>query len=217
VKRVIVLAEGQTEEAFVKLVLAPHLATIDKWPEVTRICTRREGGRRTHRGGGGSYEQIRRDLRLLLRSRPDSVTTMLDYYALPRDFPGWGTLPAGSAAFARVAHLEAAFAADIGDERFIPNLVLHELEGLLFTSPRTIAEVLNASQIKELERIAKASPSPEEINDGPETHPSKRLKTLYPEYQKTLHGPQIAARIGLAAIRAKCHHFNEWLARIETA
>jgi hypothetical protein len=57
--------------------------------------------------------------------------------------------------------------------------------------------------------------SPEEINDGPETHPSKRLAGLFPTYRKPLDGPQIAGRIGLPAIRAACKHFDAWLAKLE--
>ncbi|AUX44435.1 uncharacterized protein SOCE26_058990 [Sorangium cellulosum] len=30
-----------------------------------------------------------------------------------------------------------------------------------------------------------------------------------------MHGPQIASRIGLDAIRGRCRHFAAWLARIE--
>lgn len=40
-------------------------------------------------------------------------------------------------------------------------------------------------------------------------------KDLYPSYRKALHGPQIALRIGLAAIRARCPRFAAWLARLE--
>jgi len=36
-----------------------------------------------------------------------------------------------------------------------------------------------------------------------------------PGYEKALHGPRIAARIGVAGIRDKCRHFHAWLARIE--
>jgi hypothetical protein len=57
--------------------------------------------------------------------------------------------------------------------------------------------------------------SPEEINDGPETHPAARLQKLLPTYQKTLHGPMIAGRIGLEALCASCPHFAGWVRRLE--
>jgi hypothetical protein len=38
--------------------------------------------------------------------------------------------------------------------------------------------------------------SPEHINDGYDTKPSKRLENLlHPKYKKTTHGPRAAARI----------------------
>jgi hypothetical protein len=216
VKRVLILVEGQTEETFVNDALAPHLAGFEKWPTATRICTKRVKARRAHRGGIGSYEQVRTDLRLLLRSNPDVVTTFIDFYGIPSDFPGCASLPQNTTCFARAVHLEQEFGKDIADRRFIPNLVLHEFEGLLFSAPCAIAEVLNDEiHVKKLEAIAGKHGSPEEINDSPATHPSKRIKDLYPTYVKTLYGPQIAARIGLPAIRAKCLHFDAWLKRIE--
>jgi hypothetical protein len=212
----LILVEGQTEETFVNDVLAPHLAGFDKFITATCICTKSIQGRRAHRGGIGSYEQVRKDLRLLLRSSPDAVTTMIDYYGLPRDFPGMATLPPHGSCFDRVAHLDEAFAGDIADVRFVPGLVLHEFEGLLFSTPRAITEVLeNESPLKRLEAIVARHGSPEEINDSPQTHPSRRITDLYPTYRKALHGPQIALRIGLEAIRARCRHFAAWLARLE--
>lgn len=215
-KRVLVLVEGQTEETFVNTVLAPHLAGFEKWPEATRICTRRVRGRRAYRGGIGSYAQVESDLRRLLGSNPDAVTTLIDYYGLPDDFPGRASVPLNGSCFDRVAHVEREFDKAMADLRFIPGLVLHEFEGLLFSAPRAIAEVLlDESHAAELEDIARSYGSPEEINDSPETHPSKRIQNLHPTYQKALHGPQIALRIGLGAIRARCRHFDRWLARIE--
>ncbi|NJN55573.1 MAG: DUF4276 family protein [Anaerolineae bacterium] len=57
--------------------------------------------------------------------------------------------------------------------------------------------------------------SPEMINDDVNTAPSKRLIRLYPPYNKPLHGNIAAEHIGLAAIREKCPHFNEWVSRLE--
>jgi hypothetical protein len=217
VKRMLVLVEGQTEETFVNDMVAPHLTGFDTWARATRICTKRVAGRRAHRGGIGSYEQVRKDLRLLLRSNPDAVTTMIDYYGLPDDFPGMASRPSRGTCFDRVAYLEKAFAEDIADPRFVPGLILHEFEGLLFSTPRAIAAVMeNESHLKKLEGVVAQHGSPEEINDSLQTHPSRRITDLYPTYRKALHGPQIALRIGLDEIRARCPHFAAWLTRIET-
>lgn len=215
-KRVLILAEGQTEEKFVKEVLAPHLAVFGKWPEVTCVCTKRILGRRAHRGGLGSYDQVKRDIRRLLQSNPDIVSTFFDYYALPDSFPGYAESLQKTTCFEQVECIESAMARDIADQRFIPNLVVHEFEALLFSKPEIIAEVLiEPSLLPQFREISGAFASPEEINDSFETAPSRRIAGLCPRYQKPLHGPSIALRIGIEAIREKCKHFDRWLQRLE--
>ena len=63
--------------------------------------------------------------------------------------------------------------------------------------------------------LALSFSSPEEINDSPETAPSKRVEALIPGYQKPLMGTLAALEIGLEKIRDACPHFNNWLSQIE--
>ena len=72
-------------------------------------------------------------------------------------------------------------------------------------------------EISALQRIADDLPSPELINDGQQTAPSKRIIAQFPQYGdlKTTIGTQMAERIGLETIRSKCPHFNAWLDRLE--
>lgn len=212
--RVLVLVEGQTEETFVKEVLAPYLAPRNVYPQYTILKTQREVNRPDFKGGVISYRQIRGDvLRLLNDTAAAAVTTMLDYYGLPRDFPGRIDLPAADG-YTRVTHLEAAFAADIGSRRFIPFLTLHEFEALMFADPDAIAGEFPSARA-ELHAIRNAFNTPEEINDDPGAAPSKRLKDLLADaYQKTLHGPLITMTIGIETIRRECRHFNEWVERL---
>jgi hypothetical protein len=214
VTRVLVLVEGQTEETFVKEVLAPYLAPRNIYLQYTILKTRREVDRPDFKGGVVSYHQIRGDvLKLLNDTAAAAVTTMLDYYGLPRDFPGRMTMPAGDS-HARAAYLEATFEGDIGSRRFIPFLTLHEFEALMFADPDAIAYEFPSVR-SELHAIRDAFNSPEEINDDPNTAPSKRLKELLGEaYQKTLHGPLITMAIGIETIRRECRHFNEWVEKI---
>nr|VFK20114.1 MAG: protein of unknown function (DUF4276) [Candidatus Kentron sp. LPFa]VFK34435.1 MAG: protein of unknown function (DUF4276) [Candidatus Kentron sp. LPFa] len=67
---------------------------------------------------------------------------------------------------------------------------------------------------KELTAIRKAYESPEHINGGDETHPSKRLEQILPKYSKTRHGPLAARRITLAAMERECAHFHGWMERL---
>ena len=218
-KRLLILTEGPTEQAFVRDVLAGHLAKIEISAAATCIETRFDRSKgRSYRGGHGHhYGHIRRHLlRLLGENSHAHVTTMLDLYGLPPDFPGL-PMPAGGDCFQRCASLETAFAADIANPRFIANLVLHEFEGLLFTSPEKIEYMLESGRLQELQAIAASVPSPEEINDSPESAPSKRLERLFPGYSfdKPRYGALIAESIGLAALRSKCKHFDDWIFRLE--
>jgi len=69
--------------------------------------------------------------------------------------------------------------------------------------------------LSKLERIKRSFANPEEINDNPETAPSKRILKIFSGYQKVLHGPTIAKRIGIENIRTECPHFHEWLDWLE--
>ena len=69
--------------------------------------------------------------------------------------------------------------------------------------------------VSNLSAIAQAYVTPEDINDGPQTAPSKRVSAAMPVYQKTFHGPLIACAIGLDAMRGACPHFHAWLQKLE--
>jgi len=56
---------------------------------------------------------------------------------------------------------------------------------------------------------------PEKIDDGYHTCPSRRLKTLYPGWDKVLHGPLAADAIGLETLREKSPCVGVWIARLE--
>jgi hypothetical protein len=216
-KRVLLLVEGQTEEAFVKHVLNPTLSSNGLLLQPTLICTKRVQARRQHRGGtGGSYQHIRRDMQALLRdSNAAAVSTILDFYGLPSDFPGKDSQPEGTCQ-ERVRYLEDCFSQDIQSPRFVPNLLLHEFEALLFSEPEAIAAAFpGGSPLRELRAILKEFPSPEEINERPETTPCARLLKLFPDYGKVRHGAIIAGNIGLQRMRQRCGHFDDWVCRLE--
>lgn len=214
-QKVIVLVEGQTEEKFVKEVLNSHFNNHGKYLMPTIINTRIVKSGPNFKGGILSYGQVKRDLvRLLGDTSACCVTTMFDLYGLPSEFPGRDDAPPKP--YERVVHIEAAFAKDIDHKRFLSNLILHEFEGLLFTMPAEIARALNEPDREpELTKIRTSFQTPEEINDNPKTAPSKRLKGLFPVYNKPFYGMVISKRIGLNAIRTECPHFHQWVSRLE--
>jgi hypothetical protein len=219
VKRILMLVEGQTEENFVRDLLTPHLGRFDIHPTTVLVETKRDKSGLKYKGGVSNYQKIRRGvIRLLHDTNAVAVTTMLDFYGLPRDFPGRDEARKLVDCQEKVARGEQAFAEDINDRRFIPYLMLHEYEAMLFTAPaRIAAEFPEENRLKELNAIRAAFATPEEINDDPNTAPSKRLRNLFgAAYQKPLHGVLIAASIGLTAICEECRHFREWLTALES-
>jgi hypothetical protein len=222
--RLYMFVEGQTEQTFADNLIKPHLARWDVFMQkpVQIAHGRRKG--RIHRGGGGNYAPMRNDiLRFLKQDKGSDVffTTMIDLYALHPDFPGLAEAERLRVdPRQRVAFLEQQFAADIDDHRFIPYLQLHEFEAYLFADPACFAALPphHPKQVEALRRVADDYTSPELIDDGPQTAPSKRIIDRFPDYERTkaTFGPQLAARVGLQTIREECHHFNDWLTRLES-
>lgn len=219
--RLHVVAEGQTEEEFVNSVLADHLGAFDVSTDVRCVETSRDK-RKIYRGGMLDYSRAKKDLTRWMREdrRPDAVfTTMFDLYALPEDFPEYAAARAHADVYRRVHALEVAFAGDVGEHRFIPYLQVHEFEALLLSDPACFRARFHEREpgIENLITLCNGFPSPELIDDGPKTAPSKRIIAEIPEYegQKASAGPLLAAKIGLGAIRRRCPHFDEWLSRLE--
>lgn len=216
--RINIITEGQTEESFIRDILAPELALKNIFPVARSVETSRTKTK-IHRGGLVSYEKAKRDIeRWLKQDEGAYVTTMFDLYALPQEFPGTEKAAAKTDPFEKVALLEEElFKAINFGTRFIPYIQLHEYEGLLFSDAKAIDDTLKLHCGSQLDKLLVeiGTKNPELINEGAETAPSKRLLKLYPSYEKVTNGVVIAKNIGLKTLREKCSHFNEWLSKIE--
>ncbi|WP_414528578.1 DUF4276 family protein [Nodularia chucula] len=209
--RVNIFVEGQTEETFVRELLYDHFQRQNIYlnPILVRTSS-------TSKGGIVSYEKIKRQLHIKCSEDSSAlVTTMFDLYALPKDFPGKDSLPNTNDPFTKAEHLEQAMREDIGHQNLIPNLILHEFEGLLYSNPNAFKEWFDQSIVDKLQRERDFFPSPEHINDSPMTAPSKRIISCCPSYNKPLHRSLIAIDMGLDIIRQQCQHFDKWLTYIE--
>ena len=215
------IVEGQTEEAFVRRILCPHLGESSVWAKVRCVVTSRRRGIK-HRGGIRKYAQAKRDTTNWMNEdrNPDArFTTMFDLYRLPTDFPGHENAFRVGDPHERIRILENALSEDISDGRFIPYLRLHEFEALLLSDPWKL-EVQFPDRRDEICRLIETVAtfgSPELVNDGPDTAPSKRIIHEIPEYgrMKASAGPIVAEKIGLDNLRLKCRHFGEWLSALE--
>ena len=93
---------------------------------------------------------------------------------------------------------------------------MHEYEGLLFSDPNGFAHGIGRPTLaSQLQVIRDEFRTPEEINDSPDTAPSKRVKQLYQGYQKPLMGVLAAEEIGLDTIREECPLFDKWVKQLE--
>jgi hypothetical protein len=215
--KLIVVGEGQTEETFVRDVLAPALGANRIYASARLINTSRE-----QRGGALSLERVRKFIGNTLRQRNDTyVTTLIDLYGLDTTFRGV-TNSKGQAPAARATRIEQLLHEDViafaqcRPERFVPHVQPHEFESLLFSDIATLCDVEPGWQEQSAPLLAAraAVGDPEWINDSPQTAPSKRLAQLRPRYRKVRHGPVAAGRIGLDRIRQQCPHFRQWYDRI---
>lgn len=223
--RLLVVVEGQTEEGFVNRVLAPHLWDFNVYAKASLVTTSYRGGRRLGKGGGRYYRHWKDDLRLHRKqdsNRDRWFTSMVDLYGMAElkdGFPGFEDSRSERDPYRRVEALEVAFREDIGDHQFVPYIQLYEFEALVLADPRKLeCEYLDhEKEIAALEKIAASKSSPEEINDGKESAPSKRIIQALPHYafNKPRVGTLVTEKIGIAHLRSKCPHFDQWVRKLE--
>jgi hypothetical protein len=224
------IVEGTTEEIFVRDVLREFFAEKNIFVSARRVETSRKQLRnvnyyrpgkqvRVYRGGVPSFEKVARDINRWLNEDPGAyLTTMFDLYALPNDFPRFNKAMNRTDPYEKVKAIEEGFRKEINNYRFIPYIQLHEFEGLLFSNIEVIDDVMrpyqDRSQLDKLREIRSQFVTPEDINDGVETAPSKRLLNLYSSYNKELFGSLIAKQIGIDIMRNECKHFNDWVVKL---
>ena len=208
-KRLAVSVEGQTEEEFVKSVLWEHLRPLGVEPTPILIGRARGGSG----GGNVSIERLAPEMANLCWNF-DFVTSLVDFYG----FRGKGDRTVdeleqylGQEVQARIHHRRNV-------TEVIPYVQKHEFEGLLFSDVRAFGTAIAAPDrsVLHLGSIRAQFSTPEEINDNPDTAPSKRIANVIAGYQKRLHGPLVAEEIGLGMIRAQCPRFGNWISRLES-
>lgn len=225
--RLIVHVEGQTEEQFVNELLAPYLYDFG----YTGISARLIGNaRQRHRRGGiRSWSSVRREIANHLKEDASCLaTTMVDYYAMPksgsRAWPGRLQASRHCSSSVKAKTVENALMDDIvlemgsgfDKKRFIPYVTMHEFEALLFSDCDRFARGIGFPELTlSFREIRDQFASPEEIDDSPDTAPSRRIEALVRGYQKPLMGTLAAREIGLDAICSACPHFRCWLRLLE--
>lgn len=215
--RIHILVEGDTEERFVKDLIVFPLAHKQVYVSTSKVTTG-SSRHRVYKGGIPTYEKVKGEIiELLKEDKEKFVTTMFDVYRLPTSFPDYEQAFNQPNGYATASKLEEGMKHDIQHQRFIPYVQLHEFEALLFSDPEKIEEEMIFTSVKgsPMVEIESQFNSPEEINNGPNTAPSRRILNVYDEYEKVTDGVQIANQIGLDKMRNKCRRFNEWIQKLE--
>ncbi|MCX8517891.1 MAG: DUF4276 family protein [Rhodoferax sp.] len=210
------LVEGQSEENFVKQTLAPWLAGHRVYCKPIVLWTKRLPSGGGHRGGVSSWRKICKSLNPLLGDSNAWVTTLIDFYGLPEDVPGYTEASSLGKPHDKVLALQNCWSDAIKHPRFLPFLALHELEAWLFCAPEVVAAHFELLSLAEkIHQAVTEAGGPELINHGTTTHPKARLNALAARYKETSDGPILLQKIGIPAIRASCPHFSTWLTRLE--
>lgn len=218
-KRVCVICEGQTEETFVREVLAPHFYHLNL--SLLGQTVQTSVG---HKGGALNYARIKPAIERTLKQKDQPfVTTFIDLYKLGSDFPAFNTV-SGLQLAKKLHRLTQAWHKDIisstgcRPERFLPYIQAYEFEALLFSDIDGVTCVNEGwvSATEELKLIKSKVKSPEYINDSPETKPEAHFKRLLhlPSYRKIRHGSIAMKNIGLSAMERDCGFFAEWVNNI---
>lgn len=146
-KRLVVIAEGETEESFVNDVLSPYFVSIGMYNAVQCFKTKHSNG------GMSKYSYLREDILHTLYEKDVVVTTMIDLYRLPSDFPGFREAESMSLHEERVSFLERQIVEDIAErqgqvfDNLLPYIQLHEFEALVFSSVTGVEAIFDKMSI----------------------------------------------------------------------
>lgn len=218
-----IVVEGQTEQTFVREILAPYMGQwgIYLYPSLI--------GKPGHKGGDIRFDRAKIDIINFLKQRNDTyISTMFDYFRIHKEWPGLNDIrreienKKSLTIEQKAKILEDATMNEISKtlpdqnctERFIPYIQMHEFEALLFSDGEILAEKARID-LPKIQAILAQYNNPEEINDNPVKAPSKQLKTLNINYRKIAFGTEISNAIGIPNIRVKCPHFGNWLNKFE--
>jgi hypothetical protein len=206
-KRLVFVVEGNTEVNFVNNKIIPYLIELGHKNPMTvqTIIT----NRKQHKKGGViNYEYFKNDINRVLAQGNVIVTSLIDFYKLPNNFPNY------SKDSNYIDAIEKAIVEDINNEFLIPYIQKYELESLMFSDSNAFKIVIDSpKQMDEINEIIESFVCPEDINSNPEKAPSKRLNKIF-NYDKISDSYLIFDSMKIEVIIDKCPRFNLWIKKI---
>lgn len=211
-KRLIIIVEGESEEEFVNRVLRPYFHTHSIYNvESFKI--------KHSKGGLSNYLHLKTDILNTIYEEGAIVTTLIDFYALPKNFPKYAEARSITDKSKRLDFLEEAIKDDLEltqkktFNNLLPYIQLHEFEAFVFSSLKGVKAFFEPGEadFSQLEKIVREFPNPEDINDSANTAPSKRLLKHIQGYNKVVDGVSIIDEVGIETVMEKCPRFRNWL------
>ena len=221
IRNLYIISEGRSECNFVKNVLSEHffehmwIVIPTTLPTSRGSGSGRKGGWRRTKGYIYAVEEI---WRMITTHRNEVHTAFFDLYGFPSDIPCYEQAKTLSSPLEKACLYETQLKNDVNElfasdtrynlDLFIPYVQPYEFESFLFVDPKCSAQELSYGEEskaglleKEIKKIKNAFASPEHINDGPKTAPSKRIENLVPGFIKNKAGKagfswKIPQRIG---------------------
>lgn len=206
-KQLVFIVEGDCEEYLINKKVIPylylHLPPGKAWTmNAQKIITNRSA----HiRGGNVSYSYLKNDIERTSKQNNGDVliTTFLDFFRLPTDFPGYKT--------GDINQIEDAVRKDNPDIDLLPYIQKYEFETLLFADREALAIVIDDPKaLKKVDEILSEYTDIEDINSSPEKAPSKRLMKIF-DYNKTADSSIILDFLDMQTILVKCQRFKSWI------
>jgi hypothetical protein len=220
-KHLYIVVEGETELEFIRRLLIPYL-------ESKGLTTNIQGLIVTMKGGGHGFnniEHFKKTIQPLLSYKNEPViTTMIDHYGINSDkkLPNYSNCIKEIDIEKRISCMEQSLWVTVQSIKkypyFIPNILRHEMETLLFAAPEK-GFYLEKDEIKnEVLEICACIPNIEDINCTPEGAPSKRLIKIYSKhnqrYNKVAIGVDIAELTGIDEIIKRSPRFKSWIDKL---
>lgn len=211
--RLIFIVEGDAEQHFINSHLVDYLS--QKFPgtgmHAQKITTNRQMNKK---GGNVSYALFQNELRRTAAQGNVMITTMVDFFCIPNDFPGYSTDVRTIDVMEN--NIRTDCSAIIAPQFFLPYIQKHEFEALLFANPSGFSNILDAKGLNQVTKIVKDYGNPEDIDGGVDTAPSKRLASIF-DYRKVADSLLVMSDVSIDKLRSACPRFNEWVGRLECA
>lgn len=196
--RLAIVAEGATEREFVRSLLAPHL--LDRGVIATAPVL----------GGNVSVNRLAQEM-VNYAPQFERVTSLVDLYR----FRGGDGASADELERRVDGEIARRLRRGSNPEHVFTYVQRHEFEALLFSHVEAFVLVPSAGR-QGLRQLLQVATAPEDIDDGDDSAPSKRIKAALPRYDKVADGVRIAEAIGLERMRGACPRFGGWLTRLES-